>query len=50
MATVYTFKKNGVAMRAPAQMTFALQKEEAQRGPYSAPRGTPLKPLQTGTA
>lgn len=48
VATVYSFRENGNAMRAPARMTFALQKE----GPdwrigawtYSAPRGTPAGP------
>ncbi len=47
LATVYTFKQNGAAMRAPAQMTFALQKGDAgwriSAWTYSAPRATPAK-------
>ncbi len=48
MATVYTFKEHGVQMQASAQMTFALQKEDAgwriSAWTYSAPRGAPAKP------
>lgn len=48
VATVYTFKQNGAAMRAPAQMTFALTKGDAgwriSAWTYSAPSATPATP------
>jgi ketosteroid isomerase-like protein len=48
MACDYLFKQKGVSMKAPAQMTFALQKEKdgwrISGWTYSAPQGTPAKP------
>lgn len=48
IATVYTFNQNGIAMRAPAQMTFALQKGDASwkisAWTYAAPSASPVKP------
>jgi ketosteroid isomerase-like protein len=48
MACDYLFKQKGVSMKAPAQMTFALQKDKdgwrISGWTYAAPRGTPVKP------
>lgn len=48
MASDYLFKQKGVAMKAAAQMTFALKKEKnawrISGWTYSSPQGTPVKP------
>ena len=48
MACDYLFKQKSVSMKAPAQMTFALQKEKdgwrISGWTYAAPQGTPVKP------
>jgi ketosteroid isomerase-like protein len=47
LETVYTFKQNGIPMRAPAQMTFALQHNDTgwriSAWTYAAPSATPVK-------
>jgi hypothetical protein len=48
MACDYLFKQKGVAMKAAAQMTFALKKEKnswrISGWTYSSPQGSPTKP------